>query len=154
MKCPQCSKYYCQVEILDAEPDICPDCIRANYEAGAAKHRASQIHYYKELITLDKANIGRVTIGDVEVECSGYYLSNELWDQEIKINGVEVYGILDIDVQGYIEEELIRRVVSGDIVRRCEEIEVELIDSDDPATLHLERSDLDGELEKLEEVIG
>ncbi len=43
-----------------------------------------------------------------------------------------------------------RRVVSGDIIRRCKEIEKELPDSDDPATLRLERSELDGELEKME----
>ncbi len=41
-------------------------------------------------------------------------------------------------------------VVSGGIVRRCKEIEKELPNSKDPATLRLERSELDGELEKME----
>ena len=154
MICPICRQYYDRVEILDADPVPCPRCIDANYKAGLAMHRASRIQYHKELISIDQTTIGRVTIGDVEVECSGYYLSNELWDQEIKINGAEVFGLLDIDVQDYIEEELIRRVVSGDIVRRCKEIENELPDSDDPAGLHLERSELDGELEKIEEATG
>ncbi len=35
------------------------------------------------------------------------------------------------------------------ILQRCEEIERELPDSDNPAGLRLERSDLDGQLEEL-----
>ncbi len=39
------------------------------------------------------------------------------------------------------------------ILQRCEEIEKELPDSDDPAGLRLERSELDGQLEKLEATV-
>ncbi len=38
----------------------------------------------------------------------------------------------------------------GEIIRRCKEIEKELPDSDDPATLRLELSEMDGELEEME----
>ena len=144
MKCPQCGNYYCQVEILDNDPDICPACVGVNYDASIARHRASQIHYHKEL----------VIIGKGEFECSGYYQDGRLWDEEITINGADVYGLISDHVQDEIFAEITRRVVSQEICQRCAEIEEELIDSDDPATLHLERSDLDGELEKLEGATG
>ena len=144
MICPICRQYYDRVEILDADPEPCPKCIDANYKAGLAMHRAAQIHYHKEL----------VVIGKGEFECSGYHQDNRLWDEEITINGADVYCLISDHVAAQIFAEITRRVVSGDIVRRCKEIEKELPDSDDPAGLHLERSELDGELEKIEEAAG
>ncbi len=144
MICPICRQYYDRVEILDADPEPCPKCIDANYKAGLAMHRAAQIHYHKEL----------VVIGKGEFECSGYYQDNCLWDEEITVNGADVYGLLSPHVEAQIYEEICRRVVSGEICRRCEEIEKELPDSQDPASLRLERSELDGELEKIEEATG
>ena len=144
MICPICRQYYDRVEILDADPEPCPKCIDANYKAGLAMHRASRIHYNKEL----------VVIGRAEFECSGYYLSGGLYDQQIILNGTRVYGLLSNYVNDRIENEIIRRVKSGAIVKRIQAIEKELPNSKDPATLRLERSELNGELEKIEEAAG
>jgi len=150
MKCIICGKWVDWLYDNPPEEYICEQCISDGYESDLAIARAKRIHYSNELISFDRLNIAEAIIGDIEVECTGYYLSGQLWDQEIKINGHDVYGILDSDVQDMIETELIRRVKSGAIVKRCSQIEQELPDSQDPATLRLERSGLDEQLEKLE----
>ena len=149
MNCPMCKKYYEGAEVPKnvwntPADEWCPACVSAAYKSDLARHRASQIHYHKEL----------VTIGKGEFECSGYHQDNRLWDEEITVNGADVYGLLSPHVEAQIYEEICRRVVSGEICRRCEEIEKELPDSQDPASLRLERSELDGELKKIEEVAG
>ncbi len=145
MICPLCRKYYDGVEIpkeLWNNPDDewCPQCISDEYNSYLARHQAKQIHYNKELVVIGKA----------EFECSGYYEDGRLWDEVVEVRGIDVYGMLSDYVEAQIFAEISRRVVSGEIVRRCEEIEKELPDSDDPATLRLERSELDDELEKME----
>lgn len=145
MKCPMCRHDYDGVELLPGEwndptDEWCPKCISDAYETDMIRMRAKRIKYHKEL----------VTVGKGEFECSGYWLSGSLYDQEITCNGQDVYGLLDVYVQDAIEVELMRRIESEKLVRRCIAIEKELPDSDDPAALRLERSEIDEKLEKLE----
>ncbi len=140
MECIQCGKEFQWLSDDPPEEPMCAKCIDANYKHDVARHRSSHIYYTKELIVVGKA----------EFECSGYYEDGRLWDEVVEVRGIDVYGMLSDYVEAQIFAEISRRVVSGEIVRRCEEIEKELPDSDDPATLRLERSELDGELEKME----
>ena len=150
MKCPLCGNEYFRVEIMGADPEQCDICIGANYDHDVARQRAKRIPYHKELILIARASVGGVTVGNLEVECSGYYADGDLYDQYVTINGQEVYGLLDEDVQYEIEVEIIRRLESERIIREIKAIEKELPTSKDPARLRLRRSDLDGELEILE----
>ena len=149
MECPLCGKYYQGVEIPkdvgnNPTDELCPQCIADKYSSDMARLRKNRVHYYKEL----------VVVGKGEFECSGYYDDGRLYDEEVLVNGQDVYGLLSDYVEAQIYEEICRRVVSSEIIVRCKEIEKELPDSEDPATLKLERADLDSELEKLEEAAG
>ena len=148
MICPLCRKYYDGVEIpkeLWNNPDDewCPQCISDEYNSYLARHQAKQIHYNKELVVIGKA----------EFECSGYYLEGELYDEEVAMTVREMYGILNYDTLEQIAAEIIRRIETKVILRRCDEIEKELPNSKNPAKLRLERSELDGQLEKLEATV-
>ncbi len=148
MICPLCRKYYAGVEIPkdvwnNPDDEWCPKCISDEYHSYLARHQAKQIHYNSEL----------VVIGRAEFECSGYYLEDELYDEEVKFGGREMYGILDYGTLGRISVEIIRRIETKVILKRCEEIERELPNSKDPARLRLERSELDEQLEKLEATV-
>ena len=105
MKCLQCSEWFDWNGDDPPEEPICSECISANYEAGLAMHRAAQIHYHKEL----------VVIGKGEFECSGYHQDNRLWDEEITINGADVYCLISDHVAAQIFAEICRRVVSGEL---------------------------------------
>ena len=145
MKCPRCRNYYDGTESLpgqwnDPTDPLCPKCMNADYDSDMAIHRAKRINYYKEL----------VVIGRAEFECTGYWLDGTLNDQEITINGTHVYGLLDTCVQDEIDTDKIRRIESEKIIKRIKAIEKALPDSDNPAGLRLVRSELDGQLEKLE----
>jgi len=140
MKCPSCGKYYFRVEVEGGEVEPCPSCIAADHEHAVAKNRARRITYHKEL----------VVIGKGEFECSGYWLDGGLYDQVITIGDQDVYGLLDVYVQDRIEVELLRRIETEKLLRRNIAIEKELPDSDDPATLRLERSENDEKLIRLE----
>ena len=150
MKCIQCGKWIDWVGFEPKDPPTCSECIGANYDHDVARHRAKRISYHKELILIARASVAGVTVGNLEVECSGYYADGDLYDQIVTINGQEVYGLLDENVQYEIEVEIIRRLESEKLVRRCIAIEKELPTSKDPATLRLERADCDSELERLE----
>ncbi|MCK4816895.1 hypothetical protein KA005_14085 [bacterium] len=142
--CPLCKKDYEGVEYPPGERNepvgICPRCISDKHESDMARSRRNRVHYYKELVVIGKA----------EFECSGYYDDGRLWDEEVSINGQDVYGLLSDQVEAQIYEEICRRVVSSEIIVRLKEIEKELPDSKDPATLRLKRSDWEDQLEKLE----
>ena len=145
MICPLCRQYYDGVEIpkeLWNNPDDewCPQCISDEYNSYLARHQAKQIPYNKELVVIDKA----------EFECSGYYLEGELYDEEVKFDGWEMYSLLTYKELDRISAEIIRRIETKVILKRCEEIEKELPNSKDPAKLRLERSELDEKLEALE----
>ena len=145
MICPMCRQYYDGVEIPkevwnNSYDEWCPQCISDEYNSYLARHQAKQIHYNKELVVIGKA----------EFECSGYYLEGELYDEEVAMTGREMYGILNEDILERIGAEIIRRIETNIILQRCDEIERELPNSKDPARLRLERSELDGQLEKLE----
>ena len=145
MVCPMCRQYYAGVEIPkevwnNPDDEWCPKCVSDQHESDKARHLAKRIYYSKEL----------VVIGKCEYECSGYYLEGELYDEEIIMTGQEMYGILNHDTLERIGAEIIRRIETKVILKRCEEIERELPNSKDPARLRLERSELDGELEKME----
>ncbi len=141
MICPLCRKYYFRVEVPGADPEWCPQCISDQYESDEARYRAKRIYYNNELVVIGKA----------EFECSGYYLEGELYDEEIKLAGREMYGILyHDDTFERISAEIIRRIETKVILKECEEIEKALPTSKNPAKLRLRRSDLDGQLEKLE----
>ncbi len=145
MICPLCRKYYDRVEIpkeLWNNPDDewCPQCISDEYNSYLARHQAKQIPYNKELVVIDKA----------EFECSGYYLEGELYDEEMMMAGLEMRWNLNHDTVERISAEIIRRIETKVILKRCEEIERELPNSKDPSRLRLERSELDSQLAKLE----
>ncbi|HDY89951.1 MAG TPA: hypothetical protein ENH82_17755 [bacterium] len=145
MICPLCRQYYNGVEIPkerwnNPDDEWCPQCISDEYNSYLARHQAKQIHYNKELVIIGKA----------EFECSGYYLEGELYDEEVVMTGREMYGILNTDTLERIGAEIIRRIETKVILKRCDEIERELPNSKDPARLRLERSELDEQLEKLE----
>ncbi len=148
MICPLCRQYYNGVEIPkevwnNPDDEWCPKCISDEYNSYLARHKAKQIHYNKELVVIDGA----------EFECSGYYLEGELYEEEVVMTGREMYGILNHDTLGRISAEIIRRIETKVILKRCEEIEKELPKSKDPARLRLERSELDSQLEKLEATV-
>ena len=150
MKCIQCGKWIDWVGFEPKDSPTCSECIGARYDADMARNRAKRIPYHKELILIARASVAGVTVGNLEVECSGYYADCDLYDQIVTINGQEVYGLLDENVQYEIEVEIIRRLESERIIREIKAIEKELPTSKDPARLRLRRSDLDGELEILE----
>ena len=145
MICPLCRKYYFRVEIPkerwnNFDDEWCPKCISDQYESDEARYRAKQIHYDNELVVIGKA----------EFECSGYYLEGDLYDEEMKLAGREMYGLLNHDIFERISAEIIRRIETKVILKEIEEIERALPDSKDPAGMRLRRSDLDGQLEKME----
>ncbi len=146
MICPLCRQYYNGVGIPkevwnNPDDERCPKCISDEYNSYLARHQAKQIHYNKELVIIDKA----------EFECSGYYLEGELYDEEVMLSGWTA-GVcsFNTDTLERISAEIIRRIETKVILKRCDEIEKELPNSKDPARLKLERSELDDQLEKLE----
>ena len=151
MICPLCRQYYAGVEIPkdvwnNPDDEWCPKCISDQYESDVARHLAKRIYYNNELVVIGKA----------EFECSGYYLEGDLYDEEMKLDGREMYGMYGLfsyNTSERISVEIIRRIETNIILQRCEEIERELPNSKDPARLKLERSELDGQLEKLEEIV-
>jgi len=110
MKCKQCSEQFQWLGDNPPEEPICPSCIDANHKHDVARARSNRVHYYKEL----------VVIGKGEFECSGYYEDGRLWDEEITVNGVDVYGLLSDHTEAQIYEEICRRVVSDGIDKVCE----------------------------------
>ena len=140
MKCELCGKPFDWIADVPFAHPQCPLCIDAGYKHDMARHRLKRITYHKELVVIGKA----------EFECSGYWLAGALYEQYITVNGQDVYGLLDVYAQDKIEVELMRRIESEKLVRRCVAIEKELPDSKDPAGLRLERSEIDEKLEKLE----
>lgn len=129
--------------LYDNPPEAftCAKCVNYRYQSDLARARSNRIHYNKELVTIGKADF----------ECTGYYEDQRLWDEEITINGADVYGLISDYVQAQIYEEICRRVVSSEIIVRLQKIEEQLPDSKNPAALRLKRSDWEGELEKIEE---
>ncbi len=148
MVCPMCRKYYFRVEVPkdvwnNFDDEWCPKCISDQYESDQARYRAKRIYYSKEL----------VVIGRAEFECSGYYLEGDLYDEEMMLAGREMYGLLSYNMSERISIEIIRRIETKAILKECEEIEKALPTSKNPAKLRLRRSDLDGQLEKLEATV-
>ena len=148
MVCPMCRQYYNGVEIPkevwnNPDDEWCPKCISDQYESDEARHLAKRIYYSKELVVIGKA----------EFECSGYYLEGDLYDEEMMLAGREMYGLLSYNTSERISIEITRRIETKAILKECEEIERALPDSKDPARLRLRRSELDGQLEKLEATV-
>lgn len=140
MICSICKRQVNYYGLDEPESFTCSTCIRGQYESDMARLRARRIYYNKELVVIGKA----------EFECSGYYLSGKLYDEEVTMKGNSMVWLLTTEILEQIGNEIIRRIETKVIFKRIEEIEQELPDSKDPATLRLERSDLDSELQALE----
>ena len=144
MICPRCRRYYDGIESLpgqwnDPTDDLCPLCMKDMWNVEKAKFDNERIRFTGEL----------VTIGEIDFECDGAFYDG-LYDLYIKVNGTDIYGLLDSDITQQIENELSDRMEKRDIIRQCKQIEKDLCWSKNPAKLRLKRSELDERLEKLE----